>query len=184
MNPMCEYAKLICKNLRCGFQSNKKSSIWYCKLCKISEATNEEYEADEIDILEKPNIKNVASVTYNKDNNRFDYGADILAILDIADEETKRLFRERFEEESKTIREESMAFSTSSSNLGALSTDQPQNPNESFEIRAVPRQSIARVPGGPEPIANFVSIRSESDTQFTIVHKEDAQENLTIEIRV
>ena len=92
MNPMCEFAKMICKNDRCGFQSAKKSSIWFCKLCKIAERTNEEYEEDKEEIKQIANIRNVASVTFNKQNNRFDYGADILAILDIADEETKRAF--------------------------------------------------------------------------------------------
>ena len=92
MNPMCEFAKMICKNKGCGFQSSKKSSIWFCKLCKIAERTNEEHEDDEQEVRQRANIRNVASVTYNKDNNRFDYDNDILAILDIADEETKLAF--------------------------------------------------------------------------------------------
>ena len=117
MNAHCETAKLICKNERCGFRSTKRTSMWFCKLCKIQEANTQEYQEDEKEILEKPNIKNVASVTYNKENNRFDYGADILTILDIADEETKRAFQERFDEEGKKIREESMAFSTESNAL-------------------------------------------------------------------
>ena len=48
----------------------------------------------------------------------------------------------------------------------------------------MPRQEIERVPGGPEPIANFASIRKESDTQFVIVHKENEQENLHVELQV
>ena len=92
MNTMCEFAKMICKNDNCGYQSSKKSSIWYCKLCRIAEKNNEVVEEDKEEIKQRANIKNVASVTFNKKNNRFDYGADILAILDIADEETKKAF--------------------------------------------------------------------------------------------
>ena len=92
MNPNCEFAKMICKNNLCGFQSAKKSSIWFCKSCKVGERTNEDYEGDAEEVKQRANIVNVASVSYDKENNRFDYGADILAILDIADEETKRAF--------------------------------------------------------------------------------------------
>ena len=51
-------------------------------------------------------------------------------------------------------------------------------------IRPVPRPSVSRVPGGSEPIANFASIRKESETRFTIVHSENEEENLSVEIRV
>ena len=94
MNPLCEHAKLICKNLQCGYKSKKNSSIWFCHLCRISEATNEEYKGDEIDILEKPDLHNVLSIKHNKENKQFEYGNDIFDILDIrADKETTLAFK-------------------------------------------------------------------------------------------
>ena len=92
MNPLCEHAKLICKNLQCGYKSKKNSSIWFCHLCRISEATNEEYKGDAIDILEKPDLHKVVTITCK--DKQFEYGDDIFDILDIrADKETTLAFK-------------------------------------------------------------------------------------------
>ena len=76
MNPNCEQARIICRNKNCGFPSKKNPDVWLCKLCRIAEKSQEDSKFMEEDIQSRPSLTLEASVTYNKENNRFDYDAN------------------------------------------------------------------------------------------------------------
>ena len=56
----------------------------------MAELVAQPSEYEEEDIIERPDIKLKASVTYNKENNRFDFNEEeFWGIIAEADEETK-----------------------------------------------------------------------------------------------
>ena len=76
MGGTCAEARIICRNRQCGFVSSKNTNIWLCRLCRIAEKNKDSSSTEQNDILDRPKLNLVASVTYNKENNRFNYNED------------------------------------------------------------------------------------------------------------
>ena len=89
MGQSCAEARNICRNRQCGFVSSKSTDLWLCRLCRIAEKNTDalETEQDRAEILDRPSLNLVASVTYNKENNRFNYHEDFFRHIAGADED-------------------------------------------------------------------------------------------------
>lgn len=63
MNDDCEGRRMICRNLKCGYPSAVTPDLFYCKLCKISEADRMQNVTD-MDLGKKPALRLVAKLDF------------------------------------------------------------------------------------------------------------------------
>ena len=96
MSPNCEMGRIICRNKACGYKSTLNPDVFTCKLCRLKEQSTIKSETEEQDIQEQPKLKLEASVTYNRQNNRFDYTEEFFKFIADADDESKAKIENNF----------------------------------------------------------------------------------------
>ena len=125
----------------------------------------------------KADIQVMASVSFDRENNRFNYNEeDFFTYVQMEDSERERV-KKNFNMAAKNIptHADSMDFTSEENKSGVSGGD------DGNLIRPVPRTTM-QVAGGPEPLSNFVEVRKMSETEFTVVHKTDASKNIDARI--
>ena len=105
--------------------------------------------------MERPQLRLEASVTFNRENNRFQYDESFFDIVAIEDEEREKM-RKRWD---------------------SVFIDRPPVPAPIEPVRdsisAVVPDVLPSDENGLEPMFNYQSVRKLSNTELVIVHKTD-----------
>ena len=177
-NPNCGDRKTICRNRHCGYPSMKNVERFLCRLCWVAEKSELEFtEEEKRDLGKKADIKVMASVSFDRENNRFNYD-DFFTYVQMEDSERERV-KKNFNMAAKNIptHSDSMDFTSEEDKSGVGISE------EGNLIRPVPRTTMPAA-GGQDPLSNYVEVRKMSDSEFTVVHKTDASKNIDARIQM
>ena len=162
MSENCGERRRICRNKGCGYVSSRNMDVWFCKLCRIAEKNAEVgTQMSQQEIEDRPQLRLEASVTYNKENNRFNVHENFFKYIpDYEEKKIRDMMQQKVKPEAPSDPSGDLEFEPEEDKAGERDTIRP------------PIQPQDQVNDG---VSNFNAVRKLDERQFELVHKTDPQ---------